>query len=85
MMLMMIMMLIAMMMMVMMMMKLMMIMMLFMIIIHNPTAAWGGEKNALTGWQVLQLFEIILGIEQKQWFVWILFNMLQSVTEIQIK
>ena len=52
MMLMMIMMLIAMMMMmmmmVMMMMKLMMIMMLFMIIIHNPTAAWGGEK---THWQ----------------------------------
>ena len=53
---------------------------------HHPQSycCLGREKNALTGCQVLQLFEIILGIEQKQWFVWILLNMLQSVTEIQI-
>ena len=53
---------------------------------HHPQSycCLGREKNALTGWQVLQLFEIILGIDQKQWCVWILFNMLQSVTEIQI-
>ena len=52
---------------------------------HHPQSYCCLEgKNALTGCQVLQLFEIILGIEQKQWFVWILLNMLQSVTENQI-
>ena len=51
---------------------------------HHPQSycCLGREK---THWQAdrsCSFFEIVLGIEQKQWSVWILFNMLQSVTEI---